>query len=103
VKAKRKKVPVPDNHQNSETLEGFAKCVEERLAKSYKLGPFATQRLVCRIMTKAGPQQAHMIEKWVEWRYGKAKDRSEITGDFKVIVEHIGGRHSKDSPPTKAE
>jgi hypothetical protein len=101
LRAKSKKVPVPENHQNAETLEGFAKCIEERLAKSHKLGPFATQRLVCRIMSKAGPQQAHMVEKWVEWRYGKAKDRIGIDGSFELVVKHIGV--SRDTPPTETK
>ena len=59
-----------------------------RLNKS-NYGPFAAERLVCRMMTSAGPQQAAMIQKWVEWRYGKPKEHLEHRGSAGAPIQII--------------
>ena len=51
------------------------------MMRKSKYGPFALQRLVCRHLTIA----AMMLQKWVEWRYGRAKETVEVMGQ----VEHV--------------
>ena len=72
------------------TLEAFATRIEQKLLKA---GDTSTmENLVCRHLTnKKNPQiAARMLEKLVEWRYGKAKERHEHTGEDggPVSVEH---------------
>lgn len=77
--------------QNAKTLEEFGIRIEARLAKAS--GPTAAVDLVCRLMTSKDPRiSALMTCKWVEWRYGKAKEHVEHSGAqaFAIqIVNHI--------------
>lgn len=82
-------VPGPEISNNSENLEAFAKRVEERI--KHKLGAFATERLVARLMTSRDERiAALMTSKWIEWRYGKPKENAESVRAFAIqIINHI--------------
>ena len=86
--SKKKSVPLPDNPNNAETLEAFAKGVEKDLEKG--LGPFALRRLWCRMLSAEGQQQWPALSKFTEMRYGKPTERHEHTGPEggPMSVEH---------------
>ena len=70
------------------TLEAFASRIEKRLLKA---GDTSTlENLVCRHLTnkKQPAIAARMIEKLVEWLYGKATERHEHTGAEGGPIEH---------------
>lgn len=86
----RSKVPVPTNEQPLTGLEGFAASIERRLQAAKKTGgPFAAQRLVCRLMTSKNEKiAAYMIAKWVSWRYGNPKETHEHIGEGGGPIVH---------------
>lgn len=66
---------------SAESLELFAIRIEEKLRAA---GSSSTiENLVCRALTnkKSPAVAAKMAAKWVEWRYGKAKETHEHTGE----------------------
>ena len=69
---------------SADALEQFAMRVEERLRKHDRT--MNIELLVCRTLTNFGEPQiaARMLEKLVEWRYGKAKESFDINP-----VEHV--------------
>jgi len=70
---------------SADALEQFAMRVEDRLRKHDRSSTL--ENLVCRVVTsfKEHPQlAARMLEKLVEWRYGKAKESVDVTP-----AEHI--------------
>lgn len=63
-----------------ENLEAFAKRIETRI-KASAAGTDSMERLICRLMTGSDVKVAGVLAaKWVEWRYGKATERHEVTG-----------------------
>ena len=72
------------NHEN-DTLEAFARRIEREIVNSNMKGQESMVRLVCRLLTnqKTPAIAAVMAGKWVEWRFGKAKE----THEHKVQVE----------------
>lgn len=70
-------------------LEQFAKRIATRVKESGG-NTDSMERLVCRLMVgkKSSPQvAATMAAKWVEWRYGRAKETVKVEGT--VIHEHV--------------
>lgn len=85
--------------QNS--LEAFAIRIEKRLLAA---GDTSTmESLVCRHLTnKKNPTTAaRMMEKLVEWRYGKAKETIKHEGT--VTHEHIDLSHLSDEQIRQVE
>ena len=77
----------------------FARRIEKAIVKS---GQGKMDNLVCRLLTGDDTKVAAMLAaKWVEWRYGKALEKHEHSGDVRVILEHISGR--QNPPAAKAE
>lgn len=71
---------------SAESLELFAIRIEEKLRAA---GSSSTiENLVCRALTnkKSPAVAAKMAEKWVEWRYGKAKETMKIEGHLEHTV-----------------
>lgn len=85
-------VPVPDKRNSADSLENFAKRIEARLRVGKDKQPFAMERLICRLMAaKKNPQVAAMLaQKWVEWRYGKAKETLKFEGHIEHTVFDAG-------------
>ena len=82
-------------------LEEFAGQVEQLLEKAR--GPASAARIVCRLMTHKDPRiSALMTIKWVEWRYGKAKDSAgEASRNFAIqIINHIPRPGDASAPDT---
>ena len=80
-------VPVPEKRNSADSLENFAKSIEEMFRKGKDQGPFALQRQVCRLMASKNPQvAASMTAKWVEWRFGKSV---EVKHSGTVTHEHV--------------
>ncbi len=70
-----------------DNLEQFAKRIETRIRASGKSD--GMERLVCRLLTGKNPTiAAKLAEKWVEWRYGKAKETHEHIGEGGGPIEH---------------
>jgi len=87
------------SEQNS--LESFAIRIERRLLKA---GDTSTlENLVCRHLTnkKQPIAAARMIEKVVEWRYGKAKETIKHEGT--VTHEHFDASKLTDEQLAQAE
>ena len=88
-----KKVPVRDKPKPLNNLESFAEAIQKRLESGEKSGgPFAMQRLVCRLLNSRDERVAMaMVAKWTEWRFGKAPQpntHANANGEpFKVIFE----------------
>ena len=86
-------VPVPEKLTKSEeldTLEAFARRVERQIVSANLKGQESMERLVCRLLThKKTPWtvSATMAQRWVEWKYGKAKETLKVEGT--VTHEHI--------------
>lgn len=72
----------------TDNLEAFAKRIETRLKAGGSTD--SMERLICRLLTnKKTPQiAAGLAMKWVEWRYGKAKEHIEHTGADGGKIEH---------------
>jgi hypothetical protein len=72
---------IPDN------LEAFAKRIETRIRAGLK-GTDSMERLICRVLTskKNATSAAIMAQKWVEWRYGKAKETVKLEGHIEHTV-----------------
>lgn len=72
---------------SADSLERFALRIEEKLRISNSSSTI--EDLVCRSLTnKKNPSvAAKMAEKWVEWRYGKA--RETIVHEGTVTHEHF--------------
>lgn len=84
---------------SAESLELFAIRIEEKLRNA---GSSSTiENLVCRALTsKKNPAvAAKMAEKWVEWRYGKARETIKLEGH----VEHTHFDASKLSDEQLAQ
>src|SRR5271165_4432545 len=83
-------VLLPDKRSaKSERLEDFAIQIEEMFLKGKEQGPLAIKRHVCRLLaSKDIKVAAAMTAKWVEWRYGKAKEHVEHTGLDGGPIEH---------------
>lgn len=65
-------VPVQEKRNSADSLENFAKGIEEMFRKGKDQGPFALMRQVCRLMASGDEKvSAAMTSKWVEWRFGK--------------------------------
>ena len=65
----------------SDNLEAFAKRIETRIRAS--IGETdAMERLICRVLTdKKNPAlAATMAQRWVEWKYGKARETMKLEG-----------------------
>ena len=72
----------------TDNLEAFAKRIESRIRKS-GVSPDGMEQLICRILTgKDDALAVKIAEKWVEWRYGKAKQSVEVTGSGGGPVAH---------------
>lgn len=71
----------------SDNLESFAKRIETRI-RAGMAGSDSMERLICRLMTgKKNPQvAAQLAGKWVEWRYGKAKETLKVEGHLEHTV-----------------
>jgi hypothetical protein len=70
----------------TDNLEAFAKRIETRIRTGMK-GSDSMERLICRILTSKTANAAIMAQKWVEWRYGKAKETIHHSGT--VVHEHV--------------
>jgi hypothetical protein len=72
----------------TDNLEAFAKRIETRIRNSRGTND-GMEQLICRILTGKNPAlAAKLAEKWVEWRYGKAKETHEIVGDGGGPIVH---------------
>ena len=71
----------------SDNLEQFAKRIETRIKASTK-GSDSMERLICRLLTskKQPAIAAQMAAKWVDWRYGKAKETVKFEGHIEHTV-----------------
>jgi|SRR6266436_28983 len=76
-------------------LEAFARRIERQILNSNLRDCENIERLFCRLMTndKSPAVAAMLLSKWVEWRYGKAKETHEhnvkvemTTDDAKRII-----------------
>lgn len=82
-------VTVPEKRNSSDSLESFAIQIEEMFRHGKDRGPLAIKRQVCRLLaSKDIKVSAAMTAKWVEWRYGKAKEHVEHTGVGGGPIEH---------------
>jgi hypothetical protein len=74
------------NEEDRDNLRAFAQRVERHIVKAG--GPEAMERLICRLLNnKKQPQVAGSVAgKWVEWRYGKAKETLQIEGHIEHTV-----------------
>jgi hypothetical protein len=74
------------NKSEQDDLQSFAKRVELQVIKAGIAGSENMERLVCRLLTgRKTPQiAAIMAAKWVDWRYGKARETVKIEG----YIEH---------------
>jgi hypothetical protein len=84
---------------SADSLERFAIRIEEKLRKA---GSTSTiENLVCRALTnkKSPAVAAMMAQKWVEWRFGKAKETVKLEGH----IEHTVFDASKLSDEQLAE
>jgi hypothetical protein len=81
-------VPVPDKRNSADSLENFAQRIEARLRLGKDKQPFAMERLICRLLSskKTPHVSAIMAQKWVEWRYGKAKETLKVEGHIEHTV-----------------
>ena len=85
-------VTVPVRHHrkkllraNSISLEDFARGIEVKLQQGY--GPDAVANHICRLLTDKDPKiAAPMWCKWVEWRYGRAKEQINHTVDHSMAI-----------------
>jgi hypothetical protein len=81
------KVPVRDNRNSADSLENFAKQIEEMFRKGKDQGPLALKRQVCRLLSSKDVKvSAIMTAKWVEWRYGRAKETIKLEGHIEHTV-----------------
>ena|SRR5208282_2758290 len=72
----------------TDNLEQFAKRIETRIRKACGSGD-GMERLICRILAGKDPRlAAFMAIKWVEWRYGKAKQPVQHSGTGGGPIEH---------------
>jgi hypothetical protein len=73
-------VPVPGKtNRKKKNLEDFARGIEAKLERG--AGPDAIANYICRLLTSKDEKiAALMLCKWVEWRYGKARESLEHTG-----------------------
>lgn len=84
-------VPVPDKRNSVDSLENFARRIEEMFRFGKDQGPLALQRKVCRLLASSDPKvAATMTAKWVEWRYGKAKETLKVEGHIEHTVFDAG-------------
>lgn len=78
-------VPVPERRNSADSLENFARSIEEMFRKGKDQGPLALKRQVCRLLASKNPQvAATMTSKWVDWRYGKT-----LKVEGTITHEHI--------------
>ena len=81
------RVPVLSNRNSADNLENFAKRIEEMFRKGKDQGPLALQRQVCRLMASTDSKvAATMTAKWVEWRFGRAKETLKVEGHIEHTV-----------------
>lgn len=73
--------------EKQDNLESFAKRIETRIKAGLK-GTDSMERLICRHLTnkKNTATSAIMAQKWVEWRYGKAKETLKVEGHIEHTV-----------------
>jgi hypothetical protein len=75
-------------------LELFAIRVEAAIEKSSGTG--AMERLMCRKLTGKDAQvSARMLEKWVEWRFGKPKERVEVTLNYSEALQKMRAKRGQ--------
>lgn len=78
---------VREKRNSAKSLENFAKHIEERLRRGKDKS--SMELLICRLLMGEDVKVAAMLAgKWVEWRYGKAKETHEVTGPEGGPVEH---------------
>jgi hypothetical protein len=66
-------------------LKAFAVRVEKMVLAANVRGQESMERLVCRALTGRNEAVASvMLQKWVEWRHGKATEHLKIEG----TIEH---------------
>ena len=95
-------VPVPDKRNSADSLENFARQIEEMFRFGKDQGPLALQRKVCRLLASSDPKvAATMTAKWVEWRYGKAKETLKVEGAITHTHDHY--EHATDEQLRAAE
>lgn len=77
------------NAEERDDLRAFAQRVEQQILASKRKGMENMERLVCRILTskKHHTTASIMAQKWVEWRYGKARETIKHEGT--VTHEHV--------------
>lgn len=82
-------VPAKPHNKNQYQLREFADQVEAALAKAR--GPKAMVHIVCRLLTNKDPRIASLMAcKWVEWRYGKARENDEGRQALAIqIINHV--------------
>lgn len=86
-----------------DNLEAFAKRIETRIKKGLN-GTDSMERLICRLMATPKADKkvaAHLAGKWVEWRYGKAKESIQITGH--IEHEHFDASRLTDEQLAEAD
>lgn len=82
-------VLLPEKRNSADSLENFAKNIEERFRLGKDQGPLALERQVCRLLSSKDIKvAAAMTAKWVEWRYGRPKEHIEHTGANGGAIEH---------------
>lgn len=84
----------------TDSLQAFAERIEARLKQCKTAG--SAERLICRLMTgKDQKVAALMMGKWVEWRFGKAKETIQVTGH--IEHEHFDASRLTDEQLAEAE
>jgi hypothetical protein len=72
----------------TDNLEAFAKRIETRIRKA-RGSDDGMEQLICRLLTGNDANIAtKLAEKWVEWRYGKAKQAVELSAPGGGPLEH---------------
>jgi len=87
--------------EEKDNLEAFAKRIETRIRKS-KGTDDGMEQLICRILTGSDRgSSTKLAERWVEWRYGKAKQPVVGADGGAIAVAHTikfgDGEDSKDA------
>src|SRR5689334_18973163 len=71
--------------EKQDNLESFASRIETRI-KAGLNGTDSMERLICRLLVSKKPNpkiQAFLATKWVEWKYGKARETLKVEGTIR--------------------
>ena len=82
--------------EKKDNLESFARRIETRIKAGIK-GTDSMERLICRLLTGKDQKTAAQIAmKWVEWMFGKPKERIEMDVDVHLFDRIEAARKRAD-------